>query len=73
MAMKPTFLPQLSTVEQAWRRARKHTAIEDLHFHDLRHEATSRLFEKGLNPHAGCGHYWPQDIADVEAVHAFEG
>jgi len=24
--------------------------IEDLHFHDLRHEATSRLFEKGLNP-----------------------
>ena len=24
--------------------------IEDLHFHDLRHEATSRFFEKGLNP-----------------------
>ena len=24
--------------------------INDLHFHDLRHEATSRLFEKGLNP-----------------------
>lgn len=24
--------------------------IQDLHFHDLRHEATSRLFEKGLNP-----------------------
>ncbi|WP_312262952.1 site-specific integrase [Candidatus Igneacidithiobacillus taiwanensis] len=24
--------------------------IKDLHFHDLRHEATSRLFEKGLNP-----------------------
>ena len=24
--------------------------IEDLRFHDLRHEATSRLFEKGLNP-----------------------
>lgn len=23
--------------------------IEDLHFHDLRHEATSRLFEKGLD------------------------
>ena len=22
--------------------------IEGLHFHDLRHEATSRLFEKGL-------------------------
>jgi len=26
------------------------TGIDDLHFHDLRHEATSRLFEKGLNP-----------------------
>jgi integrase len=39
-----------SAVEQAWRRARKRAAIEDLHFHDLRHEATSRLFEKGLNP-----------------------
>ena len=25
-------------------------AIEDLRFQDLRHEATSRLFEKGLNP-----------------------
>ena len=24
--------------------------IRNLHFHDLRHEATSRLFEKGLNP-----------------------
>ena len=24
--------------------------IEDLRFHDLRHEVTSRLFEKGLNP-----------------------
>ena len=24
--------------------------IHDLRFHDLRHEATSRLFEKGLNP-----------------------
>ncbi len=24
--------------------------LEDLTFHDLRHEATSRFFEKGLNP-----------------------
>lgn len=24
--------------------------LQDLRFHDLRHEATSRLFEKGLNP-----------------------
>nr|WP_226832489.1 site-specific integrase [Acidithiobacillus sulfurivorans] len=28
----------------------KRAGIEDLRFHDLRHEATSRLFEKNLNP-----------------------
>ena len=32
-----------------WRRACKRAGIEDPHFHDLRHEATSRFFEKGLN------------------------
>ena len=31
------------------RLCRKH-GLENLHFHDLRHEATSRFFEKGLNP-----------------------
>ena len=34
----------------SWRRALAHAAITGLTFHDLRHEATSRLFEKGLNP-----------------------
>jgi len=29
--------------------SKRHRAV-DFHFHDLRHEATSRLFEKGLNP-----------------------
>lgn len=33
----------------AFRRACKFLDIEDLHFHDLRHEATSRLFEAGLS------------------------
>ncbi len=33
----------------SWRRAVKRAAIEGLRFHDLRHEATSRLFERGLN------------------------
>ena len=32
-----------------WRRACKRAEIKDLRFHDLRHEATSRFFEKGLN------------------------
>jgi integrase len=34
----------------SWRRALKHATITGLTFHDLRHEATSRLFEKGFNP-----------------------
>ena len=33
-----------------WRVAVKAAGLEDLRFHDLRHEAASRLFEKGLNP-----------------------
>lgn len=31
-------------------RACKRAGIQGLRFHDLRHEATSRFFEKGLNP-----------------------
>ncbi|WP_415897351.1 site-specific integrase [Neptuniibacter sp. QD57_21] len=37
------------SVSQAFERACKRVGIEGLRFHDLRHEATSRLFEKGLN------------------------
>lgn len=37
------------SVSQAFERACKRTKISGLRFHDLRHEATSRLFEKGLN------------------------
>jgi integrase len=33
----------------AWQRLRSRAAANDLHFHDLRHEAISRFFEKGLN------------------------
>jgi len=33
----------------AWRRAVIEAGIKDLTFHDLRHEAISRLFEKGLS------------------------
>jgi len=37
------------SVSQAFLRACKRNGISDLRFHDLRHEATSRFFEKGLN------------------------
>ncbi len=39
-----------SAIEQAFERACRRAGINDFRFHDLRHEATSRFFEKGLNP-----------------------
>ena len=36
-------------LKSSWRRACCRAGISDLRFHDLRHEATSRFFEKGLN------------------------
>lgn len=36
------------SVGQAFRRVCKRAGIKNLRFHDLRHEATSRFFEKGL-------------------------
>lgn len=39
------------SITQAFERCCKKAAIVDLHLHDLRHEATSRLFEKGLDLH----------------------
>jgi integrase len=38
-----------SIVEWRWKKVCQLTIIEDLRFHDLRHEATSRLFERGLD------------------------
>ncbi len=37
------------SITQAFNRACKRAGIDNLRFHDLRHEATSRFFEKGLN------------------------
>ena len=47
----PVF-PGLTTeaIKRAFVRACDRAGLVDFHFHDLRHEATSRLFEKGLNP-----------------------
>ncbi len=36
-------------IRHAWKRLVRKAGIDDLRFHDLRHEAISRLFEKGLN------------------------
>jgi integrase len=36
-------------VQWAWKQTTRRAQVEDLHFHDLRHEAISRLFEKGLS------------------------
>ena len=36
------------SVSAAFQRACARLKIEDLHFHDLRHEGISRLFEAGL-------------------------
>jgi integrase len=38
-----------NAVRLAWERLVRRAGLVDLHFHDLRHEAVSRLFEKGLN------------------------
>ena len=38
-----------TALRDLWNRACQRANIEDLNFHDLRHEATSRFFEKGLN------------------------
>jgi integrase len=36
-------------IHQAWRRIKNKNGIENLRFHDLRHEAISRFFERGLS------------------------
>jgi integrase len=37
-----------NAVKKFWQRAMQQLNIDDLHFHDTRHEATSRFCEKGL-------------------------
>ena len=39
----------VEALKQSFRRAVRRAGIAGLRLHDLRHEATSRLFEKGLN------------------------
>lgn len=39
----------LNAFKQAWKRVQKRSGLEDLRFHDLRHEALSRFCELGLS------------------------
>ena len=50
MVDRPIFEVNRWTEWNRFTRLKEQCGIEDLRFHDLRHEATSRLFEKGLNP-----------------------
>nr|WP_276556794.1 tyrosine-type recombinase/integrase [Rhodoblastus acidophilus] len=52
----PQIFPYNSkSISSLFTRACQFLAIEDLHFHDLRHEGVSRLFEMGLNiPHVAA-------------------
>jgi integrase len=43
------FFIKPDTVTRAFKRACIRVGLEDLRFHDIRHEATSRFFELGLN------------------------
>jgi integrase len=45
-----------NSIRLAFEHLRVRAEMDDFHFHDLRHEAVSRLFEKGLN------------IAEVSAI-----
>jgi len=47
---EPLFTYSARGVSGAFPKRCRRSGTRDLHFHDLRHEATSRLFEKGLNP-----------------------
>ena len=40
---------QANALRLAWQRLRNRASLNDLHFHDLRHEAISRFFEAGLS------------------------
>ena len=52
MALNRVFLYQIkpchSSLQNAWKRLIKRSGLNDLHFHDLRHEAISRFIKKGL-------------------------
>ena len=45
----PAFPVTENAFRLAWQRVQSRSGIEDFRFHDLRHEAVSRFFERGLS------------------------
>lgn len=43
----PVFRYRSTGIKSSWRHMMRSLQIKDLHFHDLRHESASRLFERG--------------------------
>src|SRR5262249_22368774 len=43
------FVVSANALRLAWERLRRRAGVSGLRFHDLRHEAVSRFFEKGLS------------------------
>ena len=69
------FTMQPDSVSQALRRACNKLQINDYRLHDLRHEAISRLFEKGLTvPQVAAisGHQDYRMLARYVHLHRFE-
>ena len=60
----------------AWERLRRRAGLSDLRFHDLRHEAISRWFERGLtipevaaiSGHRSLGQLMRYSHADTKAL-----
>jgi integrase len=48
-AGETVFVVSANAVRLAWERLKRRAGVSGLRFHDLRHEAVSRFFEKGLN------------------------
>ncbi|MEI9889507.1 MAG: hypothetical protein WDN45_01740 [Caulobacteraceae bacterium] len=53
------------SVSNVFTRAFQALGIEDIHFHDLRHEGTCRLFEAGLTHPARRSRHRPQGLEDA--------
>lgn len=53
-----------------WNQAKKQARLDDFRFHDLRHEAASRLVEVEAGLSGGRRDHWAQVHADAPAVYA---